>query len=141
MFVEVLDINQLNMAFSLIESITKVMIGLIIGGVIGIPITIIIWKRKMKKIKRSMPKNMEEKIKIFKISEKGVEDERIKKEKLREDRRNQRAADTIKSINGNTIKNLTGREITGGKRELPKANVDFIKRTKSSSKGNWPSFE
>jgi len=141
MFVEVQDINLLKMAFSIIEFLTKIIIGLFVGGLISAPIVYIIWKRKMKKIRKSIPENMEEKIKEFKEIERRTEDEKRKQEGLKRTRRDQRAADTIKSNNGIPVKNLRRRSIIEGSREIPKTTPDSIKRTKPSSKGDWPSFE
>ena len=141
MFVEVQGLLQLKMAFSIIELLTRIAIGLIVGGIIAVPIVIIIWKLKMRKIKKDMPENMEKKVKEFKINERRVEDEKRNREDFKKTRRNQRAADAIKSDTWNSVKDLGRGGLLERSREIPKTTPSFVKRTKSDSKGNWPSFE
>ena len=131
----------MKMAFSIIEFLTQVSIGLFVGSLIAIPLVLLLWKRKIKKIRKTIPKDMRDQINIFRTNERRVEDERKEREQARKDRRNQRAADAIKSNNRNTIENVAGRKGFGELRNIPKTNVDFTKRTKPNTKGNWPSFE
>ena len=95
----------------------------------------------MRKIKKSIPKNMGEKIKEFKELERRTEDVKRKQEELKRTRRNQRAADTIKPNNGNPVKDLRRGSIIERSGEIPKTTSDSISRTKPSSKRDWPSFE
>lgn len=129
------------MVFSIVEFFTKIVIGFFVGGLIAVPVVLIIWKLKMRKIRKSIPENIEEKIKEFKNNERRVEDERRKREQTRKDRRNQRAADTIKPGTGNSIKDSTRRNVIERRGSISKTTPASVKRTKPDSKGNWPSFE
>lgn len=134
------------MISSIVLFLKKLLIGMIVGAIIAVPVVLLWWKLKTRKIKRNIPPNMKEKIIAFKENERRTEYERERRNQLERDRRNQLARDVYKPAG--SPKNVPGRGSTGENRTIPTAKTNSAGRAepsfeehRKSSKYYLPSFD
>lgn len=126
---------------SILEFISQIGIGMFIGGLITIPIVLLWWKFKERKIKKNVPKDMPEQINKFREDERRLEDERSKD--AREFRRTNELVEQYKRNKylgvGKSEFEESALSSTGGGSierlgEIPTTETDSVKRSKPSTK-------
>ncbi len=125
------------------EILKTVVSSLFVALVVSIPIVWTISKIKSKKIKKSIPGDMDKTILKYREQEKEVQNEREKREEEKNRIRQLPAIRKTKEGERKLIKsnlnNPTGEE-SGGKRELQKTETPTDARTERHSKEDWPVF-
>ncbi len=151
MFVLEVASNQLKMA-GLIHLIKQILTALILSGIVSIPIVWMLWKIKEKRIKKKIPGDMNEKIKISKEQEKEVQDARQERENKRERFRTipaiQRTPKTASDSPEPDRDNDDREDIRGTGGSLQKTDIESDDGTESKTDGtesnneqDWPDFE